>query len=143
MNRPRKEPSWRLRITLVAVMALWACSSDKETPAAACARGAPAQCNAACDKGDGPSCRILGAMYLEGRGVETDIERGLALLARACDLGVREACGPMDPSPGDDQPPVPRPTRVPPVQKEQPPPPEPEEAAPEPSPPPPKRRQDG
>ena len=38
----------------------------------------------ACDKGFLPACRDLGAMYLNGDGVERDEARGLALVKKSC-----------------------------------------------------------
>jgi hypothetical protein len=67
----------------------------------ACERGAASACERACSAKEGHACRLLGVMHLEGVGVELDVERGLTLLVRACELGVREVCV-VPPEDGDD-----------------------------------------
>ena len=46
----------------------------------------------ACTLGDASACTHAGRMWLDGRGVTRDPERGLEMLARGCDGGVQAAC---------------------------------------------------
>jgi len=46
----------------------------------------------ACTLGDAPACGNAGRMWLDGRGVAPDAERGLAMVLRACEGGVALAC---------------------------------------------------
>jgi TPR repeat protein len=46
----------------------------------------------ACTLGDPPACSHAGRMWLDGRGVARDVERGLAMLLTACEGGVTVAC---------------------------------------------------
>jgi len=46
----------------------------------------------ACALGDGRACGFAGRMWLDGRGVARDAARGIGMLVRACDAGVRLAC---------------------------------------------------
>lgn len=46
----------------------------------------------ACSLGDATACLYAGRMTLDGRGVQRDAERGMALLVRACDADVAIAC---------------------------------------------------
>jgi TPR repeat protein len=46
----------------------------------------------ACSLGDPSACGFAGRMWLDGRGVARDPTRGLDMLVRACDGGVRLAC---------------------------------------------------
>ncbi len=89
------------------------CPSAGEAP---CAGRAPAECAAramaawgdaqddrevacvgrmlteACTLGDAAACGNAGRMWLDGRGVGPDVERGMAMVARACEGGVPLAC---------------------------------------------------
>lgn len=53
----------------------------------------PADCGVQCDRGSLTSCSILGRSYMLGRGVPKDLARAKALLGRACDGDVAQACG--------------------------------------------------
>ena len=46
----------------------------------------------ACTLGDPPACGYAGRMWIDGRGVAKDAEKGIAMLARACEGGVPLAC---------------------------------------------------
>lgn len=46
----------------------------------------------ACSLGDAPACGYAGRMWLDGRGVAMDAERGLGMVLRACEGGVVLAC---------------------------------------------------
>jgi TPR repeat protein len=46
----------------------------------------------ACTVGDARACAFVGRMWIDGRGVARDVERGLEMLVRACDGGVALAC---------------------------------------------------
>jgi uncharacterized protein len=46
----------------------------------------------ACELGDPRACGFAGRLWLDGRGVERDVERGIGMLARACDDGVPLPC---------------------------------------------------
>jgi len=46
----------------------------------------------ACSLGDAPACGNAGRMWLDGRGVAPDVERGLAMVLHACEGGVALAC---------------------------------------------------
>jgi hypothetical protein len=46
----------------------------------------------ACSLGDARACGFAGRMWLDGRGVTRDAERGIRMLVRACDDGVALAC---------------------------------------------------
>ena len=46
----------------------------------------------ACSLGDAPACGYAGRMWLDGRGVTPDIERGLGLVLQSCEGGVAPAC---------------------------------------------------
>jgi TPR repeat protein len=46
----------------------------------------------ACEKSDAASCFKLALAYHEGRGVDTDFNKNLELMTRACGLGYTEAC---------------------------------------------------
>jgi TPR repeat protein len=46
----------------------------------------------ACEKADAVSCFKLALAHHEGRGVETDFNRNLALMTRSCGLGYADAC---------------------------------------------------
>jgi TPR repeat protein len=46
----------------------------------------------ACSLGDAPACGYAGRMWLDGRGVVPDVDRGLAMVLRACEGGVKVAC---------------------------------------------------
>jgi uncharacterized protein len=48
--------------------------------------------DAACSLGDAHACYFVARLRLDGHGVERDIERGIAMLERACDDGVAVAC---------------------------------------------------
>ena len=47
----------------------------------------------ACDAGDALSCSSLGLLYNHGDGVAQDRTRAVALLLKACRLGMPKACG--------------------------------------------------
>ena len=46
----------------------------------------------ACSLGDAPACGYAGRMWLDGRGVAPDAERGMAMVLTACEGGVALAC---------------------------------------------------
>jgi uncharacterized protein len=46
----------------------------------------------ACSLDDARACSFAGRLWLDGRGVPRDVERGLQMLVRACDEGVAMAC---------------------------------------------------
>lgn len=46
----------------------------------------------ACSLGDAAACGNAGRMWLDGRGLEQDTERGLAMVLRGCEGGVALAC---------------------------------------------------
>ncbi|HXN30839.1 MAG TPA: tetratricopeptide repeat protein [Polyangiaceae bacterium] len=46
----------------------------------------------ACTLGDPQACAFAGRMWVDGRGVASDVERGIEMLVRACDGGVPLAC---------------------------------------------------
>ena len=46
----------------------------------------------ACSVGDARACAFVGRMWLDGRGVVRDVERGMSALVHACDGGVPLAC---------------------------------------------------
>ena len=46
----------------------------------------------ACATGDARGCGFAGRLWLDGRGVTRNVERGLGMLASACDEGVTVAC---------------------------------------------------
>jgi TPR repeat protein len=46
----------------------------------------------ACALDDARACGFAGRLWLDGRGVSRDAERGLGMLVRACDSGVAVAC---------------------------------------------------
>lgn len=46
-----------------------------------------------CDRGDGPSCFMLGTLYRRGQGVPHDEARALALFRQSCDSGSARGCG--------------------------------------------------
>jgi uncharacterized protein len=46
----------------------------------------------ACSLGDARACAFAGRMWIDGRGVDRDVERGMGMLVRACDGGVALAC---------------------------------------------------
>jgi TPR repeat protein len=46
----------------------------------------------ACALGDAQACAFAGRMWLDGRGVAPDIERGMEMLVHSCDGGVALAC---------------------------------------------------
>jgi TPR repeat protein len=46
----------------------------------------------ACSLGDAQACGFAGRMWIDGRGVVSDVERGIGMLVRACDGGVALAC---------------------------------------------------
>jgi TPR repeat protein len=46
----------------------------------------------ACSLGEAPACGYAGRMWLDGRGVASDPDRGLAMVLRACEGGVVLAC---------------------------------------------------
>jgi len=46
----------------------------------------------ACSLEDARACAFAGRLWLDGRGVPRDVERGLQMLVRACDEGVAMAC---------------------------------------------------
>ena len=46
----------------------------------------------ACSLGDAPACGYAGRMWLDGRGLAPDVERGLGMVLRACEGGVALAC---------------------------------------------------
>ncbi len=46
----------------------------------------------ACAAGDAHACGFAGRLWLDGRGVDADVERGMAMLVRACDGGFALAC---------------------------------------------------
>lgn len=46
----------------------------------------------ACALGDAHACAFAGRMWLDGRGVVANVERGMDMLVRACDAGVSLAC---------------------------------------------------
>jgi TPR repeat protein len=46
----------------------------------------------ACAQGDAAACAFGGRLWLDGRGVQPDADRAMAMLARACDDGVLMAC---------------------------------------------------
>jgi len=46
----------------------------------------------ACSLGDAAACGFAGRLWLDGRGVPPDAERGMGMLARACDGGVALSC---------------------------------------------------
>jgi TPR repeat protein len=46
----------------------------------------------ACSLGDAPACTYAGRMWLDGRGVARDADRGIDMLSRACEGGVQAAC---------------------------------------------------
>jgi len=45
-----------------------------------------------CHAGDGFACRLLGDVFLEGRGLSADSGKAFSLYARACEAGDGEAC---------------------------------------------------
>lgn len=46
----------------------------------------------ACSLGDAPACGYAGRMWLDGRGLAAEAERGLAMVLRACEGGVALEC---------------------------------------------------
>jgi uncharacterized protein len=46
----------------------------------------------ACQLGDARGCAFAGRMWVDGRAVERDVVRGIAMLVRACDGGVALSC---------------------------------------------------
>lgn len=52
-----------------------------------------AAAQARCDANDGDGCRELGRPYWCGQGVAMDRGRAVAVVTRACDLGLVDACG--------------------------------------------------
>jgi TPR repeat protein len=48
--------------------------------------------SAACAQGDPRGCGFAGRLWLDGKGLEKDVDRGLRMLTRACDGGVSLAC---------------------------------------------------
>ena len=48
--------------------------------------------SAACEQGEARACGFAGRLFLDGGGLEKDVDRGLSLLTRACDDGVALAC---------------------------------------------------
>ena len=50
------------------------------------------QLDEACAKNDVEACRNLGVMYAQGRGVERNVERAIALFRIGCDAGNAPAC---------------------------------------------------
>jgi hypothetical protein len=46
----------------------------------------------ACTLGDAAACGTAGRMWLDGRGLPADVERGMAMVLRACEGGVPLAC---------------------------------------------------
>jgi hypothetical protein len=46
----------------------------------------------ACALGDAPACGYAGRMWLDGRGLAEDAEKGMAMVLRACEGGVVLAC---------------------------------------------------
>jgi TPR repeat protein len=46
----------------------------------------------ACSLGDMQACAFAGRMWIDGRGVDPDVERGIGMLVRACDGGIPLAC---------------------------------------------------
>jgi TPR repeat protein len=46
----------------------------------------------ACDGGDVRACGFAGRLWLDGKGLEKDVDRGLKLLGLACDGGVALSC---------------------------------------------------
>ncbi len=58
-----------------------------------CSPEDPADCGVQCEHGSLTSCSILGRSYMLGRGVPKDLARAKALLGRACDGDVAQACG--------------------------------------------------
>lgn len=53
---------------------------------------APAQLQAACDKGDGQACYDLGTRYEEGDGVAKNADRAVTLYERSCEIGDAGNC---------------------------------------------------
>jgi hypothetical protein len=91
---PMMPGSSRRVAVLIIAFVVAACSVSKKKIIEACERGEVDACQRACAADHGPACQLLGAIYLEGVGVEIDIERGLELMARACELGVQTMCLP-------------------------------------------------
>jgi TPR repeat protein len=48
---------------------------------------------AACDRGDGESCFLLGSLYYAGSGLPRDVSRAFALFQRSCSTGWWRGCG--------------------------------------------------
>jgi TPR repeat protein len=46
----------------------------------------------ACEQGESRACAFAGRLFLDGTGLQKDVDHGLALLTRACDDGVALAC---------------------------------------------------
>ncbi len=45
-----------------------------------------------CNEGSGMACFFVGASYLEGKGVDKDILKGVEYLEKACESGASVAC---------------------------------------------------
>lgn len=58
-----------------------------------CDKEDPKTCAEECEKGSMASCAILGRGYQVGRGVPTDLEKAIKLLAKACKGGATPGCG--------------------------------------------------
>ena len=56
-------------------------------------RNGPGLFERGCDRGDGETCYMLGALYHAGRGVPQDDGRALSLFRRSCDSGWWRGCG--------------------------------------------------
>ena len=48
---------------------------------------------AACEKGNGSMCFMIGAMYKDGLGPEKDIEKAKVYFTKGCELGDAFSCG--------------------------------------------------
>ena len=66
-------------------------SAPDEAPAIPSA-SARERLNRACSAGKGKACTELARVYLDGLGVERDIDQGVDLLERACDQGDSDGC---------------------------------------------------
>ena len=58
----------------------------------ACEAGDFEACRTACEAGNHSACYVAGSMYLQGVGVEPDVDQAAAFLTRACDGGLGVAC---------------------------------------------------
>jgi TPR repeat protein len=89
MTRERRTAA-RMSVGLCVVFGLLGCATPR-----AQAVSSSSKLQEACEAGDAASCRDLGVLYMEGRGVAKDERRAATLFNQACRAGMSAACLPQ------------------------------------------------